>query len=104
MSCVIAFFFSGRLSLITRMASLSVTVTCAVMGFGFRQSAMAGMIEISYIICMRTQTGAVKGRADSAGVKNAVDRHTSSDRNFGKAARKPRLLYGRVGHAAGQED
>ena len=29
MSCVIAFFFSGRRSLITRVASSSVTIRCA---------------------------------------------------------------------------
>ena len=31
MSCVIAFFFSGRRSVITRVASSSVTVRCPVM-------------------------------------------------------------------------
>ena len=31
MSCVIAFFFSGRRSVITRVASSSVTIRCSVM-------------------------------------------------------------------------
>ena len=48
MSCVIAFFFSGRLSRINRTASSSVTVTCPVMVLAFKQSAMMGNVGISY--------------------------------------------------------
>jgi hypothetical protein len=39
-----------------RTASSSVTVTCPVMGLDLKQSAMAGTIEISYIIHGLTQT------------------------------------------------
>src|ERR1700722_17320950 len=70
MSCVIAFFFSGRRKAMMRTASSSVTVTCPVIGLALKQSAMAGAIEISYIIHGLTQNrgsavmreGIVQGR------------------------------------------
>jgi hypothetical protein len=51
---VIAFFFSGLRRMIVRTPSSSVTVTCPVMVFRFQ--AMAGAIEIPYIIRARTQS------------------------------------------------
>src|SRR5882762_4232764 len=39
MSCVIAFFFSGRRSVITLVASSSVTIRCPVMDLSLKQAA-----------------------------------------------------------------
>src|SRR5882757_4668754 len=52
-SCVIAFFFSGRRSVITRVASSSVTIRCPVMELSLKQAArvpLASLAGISYMI------------------------------------------------------
>src|SRR5271168_2046032 len=107
MSCVIAFFFSGLRRMIVRTPSPSVTVTCPVMVSAFRQSAMAAAVEIPYIIRWRTQSrGEARGRRRTQIAQEANDaayRDTSSDRDFGEAARESGFLYRFAGYAAGQE-
>ena len=59
MSWVIAFFFSGRRSVITRVASSSVTIRCPVMKLSSKQAAavpLASLCIISYMIPDKAQT------------------------------------------------
>src|SRR6266478_5833870 len=54
MSCVIAFFFSGRRSVITRVASASVTIRCPAMKLSLKprrqRGPLASLPTISYMI------------------------------------------------------
>ena len=58
MSCVIAFFFSGRRSVITRVASSSDTMRCPVMNLPLKQAAtmpLANHPLTSYMIRQKAQ-------------------------------------------------
>src|SRR5882757_5135586 len=107
MSWVIAFFFSGRRSLITRAAASSVTMRCPVMktvpGTGGDGAAgeSSGCILHDPPRGPNVPAGFPRDRQEDG---NAVDRYSPPDRDFGEAAGESGLLYRPARHAAGEEN
>src|SRR5260370_20208012 len=110
MSSVIAFFFSGRRSLITRVAPSSVTIRCPVMKPSFRQAAKGcrwRVFEPYPTSSPRRPKLAAAGfnvDAMTPGPRYAVDGNSQSDRDVRQITRESRLLYRPALHAAVQTD
>src|SRR6266550_6250603 len=112
-SWVMAFFFSGRRSLITRVAPSSVTIRCPVMKPSFKQAAKSCRWRVfepyptSSPRRPKPAALAFQRRRIDARITHAVDGDSPSDRDFRQAARESGLLYRLyrpARHAAGQED
>src|SRR5258707_11967304 len=102
MSWVIAFFFSGRRSLMMRVASSSDTMRCPVMKLSLETGGDGAAGESSdYILHdpgegpnRRTGFPREVAQKDHA---NAADRNSPFDGDFGEAARESGLLHRAAG-------
>ena len=108
MSWVIAFFFSGRRSVITRVASSSVTMRCPVMKLSLKTGGDNAAGESSDYILHDPLKGPNRrtgfpGKSPQ-GSRHAADRNSPFDGDIDQAARKSGLLHRPARHAAGQED